>query len=134
MACHPPKPDRHREAVGAFRGGQGRRPSRTPGAYVVLRDGEPMLFVERGGRGILRLRYLDDSTLAEAIGELARAAREGLLPRLAIERLDGEPVIGSGLEETLIEAGFSRQPRRLVASASTVAAFSCTYIETLFWE
>jgi ATP-dependent Lhr-like helicase len=99
-------------------GGQGgRRPSRTPGAYVVLRDGEPMLFVERGGRGILRLRELDDSTLAEAIGELARATREGLLPRLAIERLDGEPVIGSGFEETLIAAGFSRQPRRLVASA-----------------
>jgi ATP-dependent helicase Lhr and Lhr-like helicase len=99
-------------------GGQGgRRPSRTPGAYVVLRDGEPMLFVERGGRGVLRLRDLDDSTLAEAVGELARAAREGPLPRLAIERLDGEPVIGSGLEETLIAAGFSRQPRRLVASA-----------------
>jgi ATP-dependent Lhr-like helicase len=95
----------------------GRRPSRTPGAYVVLREGEPMLFVERGGRGILRLRELDDSTLAEAIGELARATREGLLPRLAIERLDGEPVIGSGFEETLIAAGFSRQPRRLVASA-----------------
>ena len=46
-----------------------------------------------------------------------RAAHEGLLPRLAIERVDGEPVIGSGLEETLIAAGFSRQPRRLVASA-----------------
>ena len=60
---------------------------------------------------------LEDEALAEAIGELARAAREGLLPRLAIERLDGEPVIGSGLEETLIAAGFSRQPRRLVASA-----------------
>jgi hypothetical protein len=39
------------------------------------------------------------------------------VPRLAIERLDGEPVIGSGVEETLIAAGFSRQPRRLVASA-----------------
>jgi ATP-dependent Lhr-like helicase len=99
-------------------GGQGgRRPSRTPGAYVLLRDGEPMLFVERGGRGILRLRELEGETLAEAIGELARAAREGLLPRLAIERLDGDPVIGSGHEATLIEAGFSRQPRRLVASA-----------------
>jgi hypothetical protein len=36
---------------------------------------------------------------------------------LAIERLDGEPVIGSGLEEALVAAGFSRQPRRLVASA-----------------
>ena len=95
----------------------GRRPSRTPGAYVLLRDGEPMRFVERGGRGILRLRELEGETLAEAIGELARAAREGPLPRLAIERLDGDPVIGSRLEETLIEAGFSRQPRRLVASA-----------------
>jgi ATP-dependent Lhr-like helicase len=76
-----------------------------------------MLFVERGGRGILRLAELDQDELAEAIGELAGAVREGVLPRLAIERLDGEPVIGSGLEETLIAAGFSRQPRRLVASA-----------------
>jgi ATP-dependent helicase Lhr and Lhr-like helicase len=99
------------------RGQGGRRPSRSPGAYLLLRDGEPLLFVERGGRGILRLADLDANTLAEAIGELASAARGGLLPRLAIERLDGEPVIGSGVEETLIEAGFSRQPRRLVASA-----------------
>jgi ATP-dependent Lhr-like helicase len=99
-------------------GGQGgRRPSRTPGAYVLLRDGEPLLFVERGGRGILRLGEVPDALLAEAVAELADAARTGLVPRLAIERLDGEPVIGSGLEETLVAAGFSRQPRRLVASA-----------------
>jgi ATP-dependent helicase Lhr and Lhr-like helicase len=95
----------------------GRRPSRTPGAYILLRDGDPVLYVERGGRGILRLAGLEDEGLAEAIGELADAAREGLVPKLAIERVDGEAVIGSGLEETLIEAGFSRQPRRLVASA-----------------
>ena len=98
-------------------GAGGRRPSRTPGAYALLRDGEPLLFVERGGRGILRLRELEGEALAEAVGELAGAAQEGRLPRLAIERVDGEPVIGSGLEETLIAAGFSRQPRRLVASA-----------------
>jgi hypothetical protein len=48
---------------------------------------------------------------------VAGAAHDGVLPRLAIERLDGEAVIGSGLEEMLIAAGFSRQPRRLVASA-----------------
>jgi hypothetical protein len=48
---------------------------------------------------------------------VASAANDGVLPRLAIERVDGEPVIGSGLEETLIAAGFHRQPRRLVASA-----------------
>ncbi len=95
----------------------GRRPSRTPGAYVLLREGEPLLFIERGGRGILRLAELGGDALAEAVGELAGAARDGVLPRLAIERLDGEPVIGSGLEEILISAGFSRQPRRLVASA-----------------
>ena len=95
----------------------GRRPSRTPGAYVLLRDGEPLLFVERGGRGILRLAELEGESFAEAVGKIASAAGDGLLPRLAIERVDGEPVIGSGLEETLIAAGFHRQPRRLVASA-----------------
>ena len=88
----------------------GRRPSRTPGAYVLLREGEPILFVERGGRGVLRIATLDDEALGEAIGELAQATRDGVLPRLAIERLDGEPVIGSGHEETLIAAGFSMLP------------------------
>ena len=95
----------------------GRRPSRTPGAYVLLRDGDPLLYVERGGRGILRLARLEGEELAGAIAELADAARDGLLPKLGIERVDGEPVIGSGLEETLVASGFSRQPRRLVASA-----------------
>jgi ATP-dependent helicase Lhr and Lhr-like helicase len=95
----------------------GRRPSRTPGAYVLLRDGEPLLFVERGGRGVLRLTDLEGEELGAALGALAEAAGAGIIPRLAIERLDGEPVIGSGVEATLIEAGFSRQPRRLVASA-----------------
>jgi ATP-dependent helicase Lhr and Lhr-like helicase len=96
----------------------GRRPSRTPGAYVLLRDGEPALYVERGGRGILRFGELEGEELAAAIAELAGAAHAGLVPKLAIERIDGEAVIGSGLEEVLVEAGFSRQPRRLVASAA----------------
>jgi ATP-dependent helicase Lhr and Lhr-like helicase len=95
----------------------GRRPVRTPGAHVLLRDGEPLLYVERGGRGIVRIADLDGDAFAEAIAALATAARDGRLPKLGVERVDGEPVIGSGLEETLIAAGFSRQPRRLVASA-----------------
>jgi ATP-dependent Lhr-like helicase len=97
--------------------GGGRRPSRTAGAYVLMRDGQPLLYVERGGRGIVRLAELEGEPLGIAIGELASAAHDGLVPRLAIERIDGEPVIGSGFEEVLLEAGFSRQPRRLVASA-----------------
>jgi ATP-dependent Lhr-like helicase len=95
----------------------GRRPSRTPGAYVLLRDGDPMLFVERGGRGVLRLAEIGGEELGIALRTLAEAAADGLIPKLAVERVDGEPVIGSSLEATLIEAGFSRQPRRLVASA-----------------
>ena len=92
-----------------------RRPARTAGAYVMLRDGEPLLYVERGGKGILRLQQLSDDELSAALAELAAAARDGLIEKLAIEKLDGEPVIGSGMEAALIEAGFRRQPRRLVA-------------------
>ncbi|MFL5870050.1 MAG: DEAD/DEAH box helicase, partial [Solirubrobacterales bacterium] len=96
---------------------EGRRPARTPGAFVLLREGNPVLYVERGGKGIVRLVELEGEALAEAVAEVADAARRGLIPKLGIERLDGDPVIGSGYEETLIAAGFSRQPRRLVASA-----------------
>ena len=48
---------------------------------------------------------------------LADAVSAGHLPKLGIEKLDGEPVIGSGHEETLLSAGFSRGPRKLTASA-----------------
>jgi hypothetical protein len=41
----------------------------------------------------------------------------GRLPKLGIEKLDGEPVIGSGHEAALLSAGFSRGPRKLVAAA-----------------
>ena len=34
----------------------GRRPSRVPGAYVVTLDAEPVLYVERGGKGLVPLR------------------------------------------------------------------------------
>ncbi|HEX2358561.1 MAG TPA: DEAD/DEAH box helicase [Solirubrobacterales bacterium] len=92
-----------------------RRPARAAGAYVGLRGGEAVVYVERGGRGILRLAPLEGEELGRALGELAEGARAGLIAKLAVERLDGEPVIGSGLEETLVAAGFRRQPRRLVA-------------------
>ncbi len=94
-----------------------RRPSRAPGAYILLQDGEPLLYLERGGRGVLRLTPLEGSALEDALAEFAGAARDGLIGKLGIERLDGEAVIGSPHEATVIAAGFSRQPRRLVARA-----------------
>jgi ATP-dependent Lhr-like helicase len=92
-----------------------RRPARVAGAYVGMRDGEAVVYVERGGRGILRLVSLEGEELASTLASLAEAAREGRMEKLAVERLDGAPVIGSGLEEALVAAGFRRQPRRLVA-------------------
>jgi ATP-dependent Lhr-like helicase len=82
-----------------------------------MRDGEPEVFVERGGRGLLRLRDMDEGSLGAAMRALADAVTAGRLPKLAIEKLDGEAVIGSGHEESLIAAGFSRGPRKLTASA-----------------
>jgi ATP-dependent Lhr-like helicase len=95
----------------------GRRPARAPGAHVLLRDGEPLVYVERGGRGILRLAELSDADLADAAVALADAVAAGRLPKLGVEKLDGEPVIGSGHEEALLSAGFSRGPRKLTAAA-----------------
>ena len=118
-----PAARRHRSGTALRRGPavaetrRGQAPSRTPGAYVLLRDGNPIVYVERGGKGIVRLVELEGEALVEAIAHIAEAAREQLIPKLGIERVDGEPVIGSGLEEQIIAAGFSRQPRRLVATA-----------------
>jgi ATP-dependent helicase Lhr and Lhr-like helicase len=96
----------------------GRRPGRTPGAHLLLRDGEPVVFLERGGRGLLRLKPIEGAELEAAMQALADAVSAGQLAKLAVEKLDGEAVIGSGHEDALIGAGFSRGPRKLTATAS----------------
>ncbi len=96
----------------------GRRPARAPGAHLLLRDGEPVVYVERGGRGVLRLVEMDDDALVEAMRALADAVANGHIAKLGVEKLDGEPLIGSGHEEALLAAGFTRGPRKLTASAT----------------
>jgi ATP-dependent helicase Lhr and Lhr-like helicase len=95
----------------------GRRPSRVPGAYVVTLDAEPVLYVERGGKGLLSLAELEGDRLREALEALAEAVRRGRVPRLGVERFDGEPVVGSPAGELLVELGFRQGPRRLTLSA-----------------
>jgi ATP-dependent Lhr-like helicase len=94
-----------------------RRPARAPGAYVVYLDSEPALYVERGGKGLLPLRKVEEGWLREALEALADHVRRGRLKRLAIERFDGEPVVGSELEALLIDVGFRQGPRRLTLTA-----------------
>jgi ATP-dependent Lhr-like helicase len=95
----------------------GRRPARVPGAYVVSLDAEPVLYVERGGKGLLPLREPDRTWMQPALEALAEAVKRGRVPRLGIERFDGEPVVGSETGELLIELGFRQSPRKLTLSA-----------------
>jgi ATP-dependent Lhr-like helicase len=95
----------------------GRRPARVPGAYVVTLDAEPVLYVERGGKGLVPLLEADPGWLQPALEALAEAVRRGRVPRLALERFDGEPVVGTPAGELLVELGFRQGPRRLTLSA-----------------
>jgi ATP-dependent Lhr-like helicase len=102
--------------------GDARRPARVPGAYVVTLDGEAVLYVERGGKGLVSLRDpLDGSTpapwLREALEALADHVRRGRIKRIGLERFDGDPVVGSVFEALLIEIGFRQGPRKLTLSA-----------------
>ena len=58
-----------------------RSPARQAGAYVVLAGAEPVLYVERGGKGLQVLAEDDDPRLGAAIEALA--ARRGARPRSA---------------------------------------------------
>jgi len=117
------------------REGQDRRPSRVAGAYVVIVNDEPVLYLERGGRGLVTLgeAYAAESRSPEphaglpggreaaplqaALQALAEAVLAGRVPKLALERIDGEPAIASKLVQTLIELGFHPGPRRLTLTA-----------------
>nr|WP_246271538.1 ATP-dependent helicase [Amycolatopsis acididurans] len=88
------------------------RPARKAGALVVLVDGVPALYVERGGRSLLSFTETEDA-LKSAAHALSRAVREGWLGQLAVQRADGEHALTSALAEVLREAGFRATPKGL---------------------
>ena len=113
-------------------GRSSRRPARVPGAHVVLVAGAPVLYVERGGRGLILLvpatgaseqdgaraaGVAADERVRTALNALGEAVRAGRIGRLALERIDGEPAVGSQWETLLTEFGFRSGPRRLTLSA-----------------
>ncbi len=87
-----------------------------------------MLYVERGGRGLITL--IEDARpgaappargsptcSARRSRALAEAVRAGRVGKLSLERIDGEPAIASTFVGALIELGFQSGPRRLTLSA-----------------
>jgi ATP-dependent Lhr-like helicase len=59
----------------------------------------------------------DDGRLVPALEALATFVMGDRTRRLSLERVDGEPVVGSRWEPLLIEMGFRAGPRKLTLSA-----------------
>ncbi len=108
------------------REGLERRPARVAGAYVVTVREQPVLYVERGGRGLIML--VDPASarpvaagqpdvLLEALAALADAVRAGRVGKLSLERIDGAPATASAFVGALTELGFQSGPRRLTLTA-----------------
>jgi ATP-dependent Lhr-like helicase len=95
---------------------EGRTPARHAGAYVVL-AGDPIVYVERGGKGLQILVDALDERIMPSIAALADGVSRGRVRKLGIERINGEPVVGSEWEEALLQLGFRAGPRRLTLTA-----------------
>ncbi|MBE7519324.1 MAG: DEAD/DEAH box helicase [Thermoflexaceae bacterium] len=82
-------------------------PQRAAGARVVLVSGEPILYLERSGKGLLTLPAADDpGRLALAISALLQDPAILNGRSFTIERIDGEPAAGSPHAAALLGAGF----------------------------
>jgi ATP-dependent Lhr-like helicase len=95
----------------------GRRPARTAGAYVVLVGGDPIVYLERGGRALQTLVPATDGRLEPALAALVDHVRSGAIKRLALEKVDGASAMSSSLGPALLALGFQEGPRRLTLSA-----------------
>jgi glucosamine--fructose-6-phosphate aminotransferase (isomerizing) len=61
--------------------------------------------------------WTEDERLPAALDALADAVRRGRVGRLGVERVAGEPVVGSEWEPRLLELGFRAGPRKLTLTA-----------------
>ncbi|MCP5026995.1 MAG: DEAD/DEAH box helicase [Actinomycetia bacterium] len=83
----------------------GGRPSRSAGAFVVLRSGRPEVFLERGGRSIVLFEAgrAVDAAWPEALKSLVSRGR---VRSLEIAKLDGETINGTETADRLKAAGW----------------------------
>ncbi|MFJ4471546.1 ATP-dependent helicase [Streptomyces sp. NPDC089424] len=99
--------------------GAGHKPGRKAGSLIVLVDGEPALYMERGGKTLLAwptdqdATPTDDPRLGAAAEALAAAARAGSLGTVTVERINGAAALTSPVGTLLESAGFIATPRGL---------------------
>jgi ATP-dependent Lhr-like helicase len=106
----------------------GHRPGRKAGAIVVQVGGEPLLYLERGGRTLLTWPT-DTESLVAAVNCLAAGITEGMLPTATITKIDGRDALTSPLAPQLSTAGFLTTPRglRLRAGARSTGTRTRAY-------
>ena len=80
------------------------RPGRVAGAHVVLADGEPLVFLERGARSLVTFPAADRPGWADALRSLVDRGR---IRAIEIGKVDGDAVAGTRAEQHLRGAGFS---------------------------
>jgi ATP-dependent helicase Lhr and Lhr-like helicase len=90
------------------------RPARTAGAFVVLVDGTPALFLERGGRSLVTFAPAPSEP---AIAGLASLVVERRLRKLEITKVDGMGVHDTPWAAHLEAAGFTPGYRGLTLRA-----------------
>ena len=101
-------------------GGEGSRPRRVAGAWVVLVAGRPVLYLAPGGRQLTTFPAgTDEAALAAACRALRRLPRGGWRGLLTIEKINGVPVRESPWLGILRECGFERDYRGLVAKVAS---------------
>ena len=81
------------------------RPARQAGAFVVLLDGLPAIYLERGGRSLAT--FPASGTNGRWAEELGRLVTSGRLRKLEISRVDGEDVRETPVAALLRAAGFT---------------------------
>jgi ATP-dependent helicase Lhr and Lhr-like helicase len=93
----------------------GGRPARAAGALVVLADGDPVAFVERGGRSIWTFPAAADR--GDWPSALARRVEQGRARSHEVQTIDGDPVRTSPWADAFRAAGYADGYRGLVARA-----------------
>ena len=91
------------------------RASRSAGAYVILHEGLPLVYLERGGRKAALLDHDPDlhEAVAGALTEIGLRQR-----RLNIETIDGQPAGDHPLGQLLLRSGFAISLRGLAYRGS----------------
>ncbi len=104
----------------------GTRPRRATGASVVLVDGAPALFLDRGARHVASFAAAHEAP--ELLSAAARALRVLLIDRrrraLRIERIDGESALASPQRDAFLHAGFRADYKGLTLDRFTAESSS----------